>query len=64
MAVSEVTGVLEITPTDDSFFGDYTCEATNPRGRDSHTVTLIKVGKIFNAHISKVDYIYIYIQHV
>ncbi|XP_031554998.1 receptor-type tyrosine-protein phosphatase F-like isoform X2 [Actinia tenebrosa] len=45
VAVSEVTGVLDITPTDDSAFGDYTCEAKNPRGRDSHTITLIKVGK-------------------
>lgn len=45
-AVSEVSGVLEITPTDDSAFGVYTCEATNPRGKDTHPVTLIKVGKV------------------
>ena len=42
---SEEDGTLKITPTDDSAFGDYTCQASNSRGMDSHTVTLIKVGK-------------------
>ncbi|KAK3755594.1 hypothetical protein QZH41_017585, partial [Actinostola sp. cb2023] len=40
---SEEDGILKITPTDDSAFGDYTCQATNSRGMDTHMVTLIKV---------------------
>ncbi|XP_032243017.2 tyrosine-protein phosphatase Lar isoform X2 [Nematostella vectensis] len=45
IAVSETGGKLTVTAHDNSAFGDYTCEASNSRGRDSHTVTLIKVGK-------------------
>jgi len=47
IAESEVDGTLLIRPMDNSAFGDYTCQATNSRGMDSHTVTLIKVGKAF-----------------
>ncbi|XP_047738432.1 fasciclin-2 isoform X2 [Hyalella azteca] len=49
------TGVLEVNPLDNSYFGTYTCQATNELGVVNHDVTLKQVHKPGPVTSVKVD---------
>ncbi|KAF2360252.1 Fibronectin type III [Trinorchestia longiramus] len=51
------TGILEVNPLDNSYFGTYTCQATNELGVVNHDVTLKQVhkpGPISHAKVDKI----------
>ena len=43
--LSDVSGTLRVLPANGSYFGNYTCVASNSMGRDSHTIALVNIGK-------------------